>query len=68
MNITQEELNFIYQLGKEAGMSKSVEHEGWMFENMKYENQSMMEFIRFVKMHYPEAMAEFEAVEKIKES
>ena len=68
MNITQEELNFIFQLGRESGMSKTKEYESWMFENLRYENKSLMEFMSWLKTTHPEAFTEWNAIEKIKES
>lgn len=73
MDITKDELNHIYQLGMQAGkeavgQTKQDRYDLDRWENMRYENQSLVAFIHFVKMHYPEAIIEYEAVNKIKES
>jgi hypothetical protein len=72
MDITQDELRFIYQMGKEAGRQEVIsgadKYEAELFEQLRYENRNFIDFIHFVKMHYPEAVVEWDAVNKVKES
>ena len=68
MDITQDELRFIFNLGKESMTTRVEKYEHEMYDNMKREYNSMREFLHFVHMHYPQAIAEYDAVNKIKES
>lgn len=73
MDITQDELRYIYNLGMQAGKesmgySRTDRYQAEMEDYMRSEYKSMREFLHFVHMHYPQAIKEYEAVEKIKES
>jgi hypothetical protein len=68
MQITSEEIGSLFTLFKQMHTTRSERYEYELFDQIRAENRSMVDFIAYVKTHYPEAIGEWDALNKIAES
>lgn len=68
MQVTTEELSDLFSLFRHIQNTKVERREHEIWEHVNAENQSHIEFLHWLKTHYPEALAEWNALNKIRES
>jgi len=68
MQVTTEELSDLFSLFKHIQNTKVERREHEMWEQIHAENQTHIQFLHWLKTHYPEALEEWNALNKIKES
>lgn len=62
------EIRELFMLFSEITTRPTERYTHEVYDQIRMENNSMVKFIHFVKMHYPEAIAEYDALNKIAES
>ena len=67
MQITTEELQGLAVFVKQHMLDRSTKYDHDVFEQVVRENRTLMEMVSFVKVHYPEAIQAWQAVNKIGE-
>ena len=68
MQITNEEIKQLFGLFKELQTTKVERREYEIWEQIQAENRSHIEFLHWLKTHYPEALVEWDALNKIREA
>ena len=67
MQITANELKEIAVFVKQHMLDRSTKYDHDVFEQVVRENRTLMEMVSFVRVHYPEAIQAWQAVQKIGE-